>query len=154
MVDIVDRSEWGARAPTSTTETDWSARTEFVVHYSAGPPDQSPKDIQRHHMDSNGWSDIGYNFLVDTEGTAYEGRGWLVVGAHATGHNTSGIGVCFIGGDSDTTSAAKNTIRALYHEANRKAGRTLTARGHRDVGSTSCPGDSLHQWVADGLPEQ
>ncbi|MBV2364351.1 N-acetylmuramoyl-L-alanine amidase [Streptomonospora nanhaiensis] len=152
MVDIVSRSEWGARSPRGSDTTTWSSRTEYIVHYSEGPTDQSVKSIQDFHMDSNGWSDIGYNFLVDVEGTAYEGRGWLVIGAHATGHNTSGIGVCFIGRDGDATSAAKDTIRALYDEAVRKKGGSLSAKGHRDVGSTSCPGDDLHSWVHNGMP--
>ncbi|GAB3213333.1 hypothetical protein GCM10027294_43900 [Marinactinospora endophytica] len=152
MVNIVSRAEWGARAPRSRQTVSWSARTEFVVHYSAGPPSQTPRQIQAFHMDSNGWSDVGYNFLVDTDGKIYEGRGWLVVGAHATGHNTSGIGACFIGGNGDATPAAREAIRALYDEANRKAGRTLKIRGHRDVGSTDCPGGDLYAWVRDGMP--
>ncbi|GAB3213804.1 N-acetylmuramoyl-L-alanine amidase [Marinactinospora endophytica] len=152
MVDIISRSEWGARAPRSRQTTSWSARTEFIVHYSAGPPSQTPRQIQAFHMDSNGWSDVGYNFLIDTDGKIYEGRGWLVVGAHATGHNTSGIGACFIGGNGDATPATRKAIRALYDEANRKAGRTLKIRGHRDVGSTDCPGDDLYAWVRDGMP--
>ncbi|GAA3744004.1 peptidoglycan hydrolase-like protein with peptidoglycan-binding domain [Spinactinospora alkalitolerans] len=152
MVNIITRSEWGARAPRDRSTTSWSARTEFVVHYSEGPPTQSVRSIQDFHMDSNGWSDIGYNLLVDREGRAYEGRGWLVVGAHATGHNTSGVGVCFIGRDGDATPAAKKAIRTLYDEANRLAGRTLARRGHRDVNSTDCPGDDLYAWVRAGMP--
>ncbi|GAB3209828.1 hypothetical protein GCM10027294_25770 [Marinactinospora endophytica] len=152
MVDIISRSQWGARAPRSRQTVSWSARTEFVVHYSAGPPSQTPRQIQAFHMDSNGWSDVGYNFLVDTDGKVYEGRGWLVVGAHAAPRNTQGIGVCFIGGNGDATPAARNAIRALYDEANRKAGRTLAIRGHRDINSTSCPGDELYAWVRDGMP--
>jgi peptidoglycan recognition protein len=30
-----------------------------------------------------GWSDIGYNFIVGEDGNVYEGRGWTKVGAHA-----------------------------------------------------------------------
>ncbi|MFV2172468.1 N-acetylmuramoyl-L-alanine amidase [Actinomadura sp. LOL_016] len=151
-MDIISRKEWGARAPRSRSTTTWSQRSEFVVHYSEGPTSQTPRQIQNFHMDGNGWSDVGYNFLVDTGGRVYEGRGWLVVGAHATGHNTSGIGVCFIGRDGDATDAARSSIRALYDEANRRAGRTLARRGHRDVGSTSCPGDELYAWVRAGMP--
>ncbi|WP_395106600.1 N-acetylmuramoyl-L-alanine amidase [Actinomadura sp. SCN-SB] len=151
-LDIITRKEWGARSPKSKTSTSWSKRTEVVVHYSEGPPSQTPRQIQNFHMDSRGWSDIGYNFLVDTKGRIYEGRGWLVIGAHATGHNTSGIGVCMIGRDGDATDAAKRAIRWLYDEACRRAGRTLAKRGHRDVGSTACPGAELYAWVKKGMP--
>jgi len=151
-VDIISRKEWGARSPRSRQTTTWSRRTEFVVHYSEGPTTQTPRQIQNYHMDSNGWSDIGYNFLVDVKGRIYEGRSWLVVGAHAPNHNTSGIGVCFIGRDGDATDAAKKAIRWLYDEACRRKGGTLAKRGHRDVTATSCPGDELYRWVKAGMP--
>ena len=36
-------------------------------------------------MDSNGWFDIGYNFIVGEDGNVYEGRGWTKIGAHSPG---------------------------------------------------------------------
>ncbi|MFG2247823.1 N-acetylmuramoyl-L-alanine amidase [Spirillospora sp. NPDC048823] len=151
-MDIISRAEWDARAPRSRTEVSWSQRTEFVVHYSEGPTDQSVRSIQDFHMDGRGWADIGYNFLVDVGGRIYAGRGWLVVGAHAPDHNTSGIGVCMIGRDGDATAAAKRSIRRLYDEAGRRGGRDLKKLGHRDVYATSCPGDELYAWVRAGMP--
>ncbi|TDC77639.1 N-acetylmuramoyl-L-alanine amidase [Actinomadura sp. 7K507] len=151
-MDIISRAEWGARAPRSRSSVGWSQRTEFIVHYSEGPTDQSVRSIQDFHMDGNGWSDVGYNFLVDISGRVYEGRGWLVVGAHAPDHNTSGIGVCMIGRNGDSTAAAKRSIRWLYDEAARRTGRNLTRLGHRDVYATSCPGDELYAWVRAGMP--
>lgn len=148
---IISRKDWGARSPRSVVRVPWSSRKEFVVHHSAGPKNQSVKAIQNFHMDGNGWSDIGYNFLVDEDGKVYEGRGWLVVGAHAPNHNTSGIGVCFIG-NNNPTDAAKEAIRDLYEEANRRAGRKLKVLGHRDVYPTSCPGSKLYDWLKDGMP--
>lgn len=155
MVAIVSRSGWDARS-TSFGRTSWGARTGFTVHYSAGPTSQTPRQIQNFHMDVRGWSDVGYNFLVDTDGTAYEGRGWLGIGAHAAPHNTSHIGVCFIGRDGDATAAAKNTIRALYDEAVRRAGRTLSKTYHGGLSgnSTSCPGADLRAWVRSGMPAE
>lgn len=151
-VKITSRAEWGARAPRSRSTVSWGTRTEFVVHYSEGPTSQSPRSIQDFHMDGNGWSDIGYNFLVDVQGRVYEGRGWLTVGAHAPDHNSSGIGVCMIGRNGDATPAALRSIRAVYDEAVRRKGGGLKKLGHRDVYSTSCPGDELYAWVRAGMP--
>lgn len=153
-MNIISRKEWGARAPRSRSTVNWGARTEFIVHYSEGPTTQSVRSIQNFHMDTRGWSDIGYNFLVDVQGRIYEGRGWLTVGAHAPDHNASGIGVCMIGRDGDATPAAKASIRAVYDEACRRAGRNLAKLGHRDVYATSCPGDQLYAWVRAGMPAE
>ncbi|MDS1269680.1 N-acetylmuramoyl-L-alanine amidase [Lipingzhangella sp. LS1_29] len=154
MVTIRSRNRWGARAPRSRTTTTWTSRVGATVHYSAGPPTQSVRAIQDFHMDGRGWDDIGYNFLVDREGRAYEGRGWLVTGAHASGFNTSHIGVCFIGSDGEATAAARSTIRALYDEACRRSGRHLDQTWHGGLPgqSTACPGSDLRVWVQSGMP--
>lgn len=145
MVSIRSRSSWGARSPRSRQAVGWGSRTEVTLHYSYGPTSQTPRQIQDHHMDGNGWADIGYNLLVDADGTAYEGRGWNVVGAHAAPRNTQGIGICYIGRDG-MTEAAKRTIVELYDMACEKAGRTLARKGHRDINSTSCPGSGNYAW--------
>ncbi|QVJ03076.1 peptidoglycan-binding domain-containing protein [Nocardiopsis eucommiae] len=146
MVNIISRSSWGARAPKNRQTVAWSARQEVTLHYSTGSTSQTPRQIQDFHMGpSRGWSDIAYNFLVDKDGKVYKGRGWLVVGAHAAPRNTQGIGVCYIGSDS-MTDAAKRAVVALYDEACKRAGRTLSRRGHRDINSTSCPGSKNHAW--------
>jgi hypothetical protein len=155
-VTIVPRRTWNARAPKQQPLiTTWAHRTEFVVHHSEGPTSQTVRSIQDFHMDSRGWNDIGYNFLVDHAGLIYEGRGWLVVGAHALQHNTSGIGVCYIGRyGRDVTDAGRAAIRAMYDEAHRLSGRALLKRGHGQLSgnSTDCPGRTLHAWVQAGMP--
>ncbi len=145
MVSIISRSKWGARAPRSRSYVSWSSRVEVTLHYSTGPESQTPRQIQAFHMNSRGWADVGYNFLVDEDGRAYEGRGWTVLGAHAAPRNVQGIGICYIGGDT-MTAAAKRTVIALYDEACRRAGRTLDRKGHKDINSTSCPGTKNYGW--------
>lgn len=154
MVDIVNRAEWGARPPRSVNRTTWAQRVGVAVHYSGGSPTSTPRDLQNYAMDQLGYTDTHYNFFVDRNGVAYEGRGWLVVAAHAKDQNTAWVGVCFIGRDPDVTDAAKATIRALYDEACRLAGRTLLYSGHGQLPgqNTDCPGATLRAWVASGMP--
>lgn len=47
-------------------------------------------DVQTERVE--GYDDIGYNFLISTDGIVYEGRGWGVVGAHAVGYNKVSCG--------------------------------------------------------------
>lgn len=162
-MDIITRAAWGARAPSGTIHnTTWASRTGLVVHYSAASKDQTVRSIQNYQMDVRGWSDIGYNFLVDHLGRLYEGRQgtWLAIGAHVAGHNTENIGVCAIGTDADITDAQKHAIRWLYDEACRRADKTLVRRYHNLYANnpkpgdnvTSCPGDNLRTWVRNGMP--
>ncbi|MFJ2189196.1 N-acetylmuramoyl-L-alanine amidase [Kitasatospora sp. NPDC087861] len=153
---IYTRSQWGARPAKDITPVDISARTGFTVHYSDGPTTQSVRQIQNYHMDSNGWSDIGYNFLVDTSGRVFEGRGWYLQGAHAYGANTTHIGVCFIGESGDATDIALSAIRSMYEKACDMTGRTLdkTYHGQLPGNSTDCPGAQLRAWVQNGMQAQ
>ena len=52
-----------------------------VVHHTAGGVPTTPaksaamvRGIEVYHVRSNGWNDIGYNFLVDPFGQIFEGR--------------------------------------------------------------------------------
>ncbi|AFV51348.1 endolysin [Streptomyces phage phiCAM] len=110
------------------------------------------KAIESVHL-GQGWAGVGYNFVVDQEGNAYEGRGWNYVGAHCPNHNTSGIGVQIaVGGDQEPSEKALATARALYDEACKRAGKTLAKKGHKDGFATACPGPKLYAWVKAGMP--
>ncbi|XP_041362856.1 peptidoglycan-recognition protein SC2-like, partial [Gigantopelta aegis] len=95
---IVSRSDWGARRPSAVTLMDVPV-SRVIIHHSATSPCYTSnsckarvKSIQNYHMDTKGWWDIGYNFLVGEDGLVYEGRGWDVEGAHARGHNSQSLG--------------------------------------------------------------
>jgi N-acetylmuramoyl-L-alanine amidase len=132
-------------------------RTEFLTHYEGGHPctdtgAAAMRAIHRIHL-ANGWSGIGYNHVVMLDGSAWEGRGWSLVGAHCPNHNRVGYGVqIHLGGAQKPTDAALATQRALYDEACRRAGHSLRMLGHRDGYATECPGDTLEAWVQEGMP--
>ena len=54
-------------------------------------------EVQRLHREDRMWADIGYHFLVDIDGTIYEGRDLAARGVHTGGHNTGSAGVCLLG---------------------------------------------------------
>lgn len=127
------RADWGA----DETLTAWSRGTDvqafapvqvLTVHHTAGSNDPSQdyaatvRAIYSYHVQSNGWSDLGYQYLVDGRGTLYEGRssghtsvscldgggdgrdfghesgtGRGVTGAHVAGWNSGNLGVALLG---------------------------------------------------------
>ena len=156
---IIPRSEWGFDGwRTQPAAVALSRRTEFFVHYE-GPATGGrtgvavPRAIHAYHKRSNGWSGIGYGWVVDQAGTIYEGRGWDLMAAHCPGRNDQWSVQVHIGGAERPSSAALHSVRWLYDEACRRAGRTLIKRGHRDGFSTACPGEPLYAWVKAGMPD-
>ncbi|WP_329277417.1 peptidoglycan recognition protein family protein [Streptomyces sp. NBC_01451] len=107
---ITLRAGWGADESMSPEAPDYLANgiKAVVVHHTAETNtytcDQSPaiiRAIYTYHVKSNGWKDIGYNFLVDKCGTIFEGRkGGVdkpVFGAHAYGFNSQTTGISVLG---------------------------------------------------------
>lgn len=157
-LNIVTRDQWGFTGWNGTPYS-WpdNQRTEFYIHYDGGNPvnrtgNSVPQTIDAEHK-ANGWSGIGYNFVIDQHGTIFEGRGWSLVGAHCPNHNRSAWGVQIAIGDGQTPpDVALSVADDLYLEACARAGHALAKRGHRDGYSTECPGDKLYAWVQAGMP--
>jgi hypothetical protein len=186
---VLRRADWGAdeslRFDSSGAEV-WPAAyypvQKLIVHHTATQnndpnPAATIRSIYYYHAVTQGWGDIGYNFLIDEAGRIYEGRhtvdyppgaspteengaGEGVTAAHAVGYNSGTVGVALLGTltNQDATSAARAALeRLLAWESDRHSinpqGNSLYTNpvnstqatfpniaGHRDVGSTECPG--------------
>lgn len=73
--------------------------TMIILHCSATREGQDVKasTIKRWHI-NRGFSDIGYHYIVDLDGTIEKGRDESSVGAHCSGKNATSIGICYVGG--------------------------------------------------------
>jgi len=172
---IRSRDDWGADESIGSTDPAIADEaTAAVVHHTAGANDYDAEDvpailrgIHTFHVEGQGWDDVGYNMFADKYGRLWEGRaGGLskaVVGAHAAGYNTGTFGISVLGtfeskappqktldavsgaiawklSLSGTSADAKTTVAGE---------RMRTVIGHRDVGTTSCPGNAFYSVLGD-----
>jgi hypothetical protein len=113
--------------------------------------DDKVRVIQGFHMDTRGWNDIAYSFVVCPHGNVFEGRGWGVrTAAQGTNAGNSHFhAVCFLGGKGDpVTDAAKAAISAVRAELVRRLPRATDVKPHSWFHSTACPGPALRIWLA------
>ncbi len=182
---VLSRAEWGADERwTDGPPTYNDAMQQVHVHHTASGNDYAEEDVPalirgmyRYHTHNLGWSDIGYNFMVDRFGRIWEGRAGgirrRVRGAHTLGFNATSTGVAAIGNFEEVVPA-KGIIEGVARLAAWKVhgfggrprgrvslesegsdrfppGQTVTLPvidGHRDTNDTACPGQHLY----DELP--
>ena len=168
--NVVTRTEWGCPDGQVTTHgtLGYTTVTHLIVHHTADVNTHKDwaavvRSIWNFHVFSNGWSDVGYNYLIDPNGVIYEGRsgGDNVVGAHFSGVNGGTMGVSMLGTFTDVKPTPKAltslrkllawkadqrnidpTIRTLHSASNTVIN---TVSGHRDgPAPTECPGNMLY----------
>lgn len=143
---IRTRAQWGADESLRSEGPTYASRVKFaVVHHSVNSNSYGPGDsaalirgMYLFHTQANGWSDIGYNFLVDRYGQVFEGRyggiNQAVMGAHAGGFNAGSTGIALIGdfSSSGVPSPAYQALRGLlawklaYHQIDPRGTTTHT----------------------------
>lgn len=140
----LSRADWGADESISgwakgSVQT-FSPVQALTVHHTAGSNSLSQdysatmRAIYSYHVQTNGWSDIGYQYLVDGYGRVYEGRSsghtsrscvtgggdgsdfahqtgtdLLVTGSHVGNMNSGNLGVALMGCFEATSACSGST---------------------------------------------
>ena len=141
---------------------------KIIIHHTAtssdlDDPETAIRAIYQYHSVTRGWGDIGYNYLVAPDGSIYEGRagGDGVVAGHASGYNTGSVGIALLGNyeESEISGEMMQGLTSLIYEkadlhdidpngAGNFRGESIpNILGHRDVGSTACPGDHTYDYM-------
>lgn len=182
-IPIVTPQEWGAEknydtwadTPIPKDGIVWHWNGPAVTNFDGGQAREQSylKAVERYHIHTKGWRGFAYGFAVGASGTVYRGRGWNNYAAHVGDVDADGIPdnhekipVLWCIGEGQTPTmemkwAAISLKQWLESSANHTklipaARDNLPVFGHRDIGSTSCPGDTIYQlihdriWVASG----
>jgi hypothetical protein len=189
---ILERSNWTDRPRKDTIDCTLRSsvfglgcRTDVglrhgVIHHTVNVNDYSEAavpgllyGIQSYHVDTRGWDDIGYNFVIDRFGRIWQAREAElfepISSGHTTGLNTESVGVAVLG--TFTTAAVPDAVieslglvhgwkRGLHgvdplgHTLVRSSGGDFAEpgdmvdvrniSGHRDNQQTSCPGTQIY----------
>lgn len=158
---VIPRSEWGARSPGKICGS-VVAPYRMAIHHTYSPATDGAdaasamRGMQAYHMDTQGWCDIGYHFVVSQAGKVYQGRSdERRPGAHVGNQNSGNVGICLIGNfqpgystsrqPSDTQLKAAGSIVGWVHRTYNIPLNRTAIKGHREHAgqSTSCPGTNL-----------
>lgn len=131
-------------------------KTNMIVIHHTGQADIDASAEQIHEWHQNqGWSGIGYHFVVRKDGTIERGRPVWAIGAHAQGDNAHTIGIHLSGDFSHaqpTTAQIERTamlIANLCEDYDIPIDRAHIV-GHGELMETECPGANLQALLDDG----
>jgi uncharacterized protein (TIGR03437 family) len=175
---IVSRIAWGCPDGDKPHrgQPAYTTVTHLIVHHTATGNAAADwpaalRSIWNFHVFTNGWSDIGYNYLIDPNGLIYEGRagGDNVLGSHFSCANSGTMGTAMLGNFTSVMPAEKSLASLKYLLAWKSDQRAIdplgigfhgstqlnlqNISGHRDAnGSTApsacpgteCPGNSFY----------
>lgn len=120
--------------------------TEIIIHCTATKEGQNftVDDIRRWHRE-RGFNDCGYHLVVRLEGAIEIGRPIENVGAHCYGHNSSSIGIAYVGGldehgkPKDTRTAAQKVSLSFLVGLLKTAYPESKVYGHNAFSNKACP---------------
>ena len=122
--------------------------SKLIIHCSATPEgkDVKTETIRSWHVNGNHWTDIGYHYVIELDGSVHKGRDESVIGAHCSGQNANSIGICYVGGvakDGKTTKdtrteTQKQSLIKLLKELKQKYPKA-TIHGHSEYANKACP---------------
>ena len=105
---IIAREAWARGRCTPRVAPEYGSVRLAFVHHTENPNGYALSEVPamlraifRFHRDTNGWNDIGYNFVLDRFGRIWEARaGGIdepVTGAQAGGYNYCSTGIAVLG---------------------------------------------------------
>ena len=157
----------------STTAGDAAKRARIpheirmiTLHHSGSPkpltleddPIKKLRGLQKWGQNAKNWWDLPYHFLIDLNGTIYEGRDYHYMGETNTRYNPSGHFLISVMGNYEIQKPTRVQIDAItdlmawaVSEFNIPLDKIY---GHKDLAPTACPGKYLYAYLEDGTFKQ
>ena len=130
-----------------------SITDQIVIHHTGNQNDDdlSAAEIDASHK-AQGWTCIGYHYVIRKDGTVEQGRPHWTVGAHAYMENshTIGIHVCGNFEIGEPTDAQIESTAMLLANICMDYGLSIDRDhivGHRELMATACPGEYLYEMM-------
>lgn len=155
MTLIRPRSQWTSLPVSLQCANQTVRRPVLYVHYSDAPARKlktvgqqvaAIANIRDYHVNHNGWSDIGYSYVLAQPwgrriGSArvWTARGRYKVPASQQNYNAGSLSVCVLAAPGEPLLLrSQRAIAQLARHVD-----AVAIRAHRDVNSTDCPGDAI-----------
>ncbi|MFB3882702.1 MAG: peptidoglycan recognition family protein [Armatimonadota bacterium] len=106
---------------------------DMIIVHQTDTPTGTLESVRRYHMQTLGWSDIGYHYLVTRDGKVHKGRANSEIGSHCKGDNATSIGVCCVG-KGDALPVGTGYMNQAMWEALIRLVRQLMAAYHVPIG--------------------
>ncbi|XP_043659276.1 peptidoglycan-recognition protein LE [Drosophila teissieri] len=158
LCSIIPRSSWLAQRPMEDPlPLQLPVKYVVILHTATESSEKRAinvrliRDMQCFHIESRGWNDIAYNFLIGCDGNIYEGRGWQSVGAHTLGYNKISLGISFIGcfmkelPTTDALNMCRNLLARGVEDGHISTDYRLIC--HCQCNSTESPGRRLYEEI-------
>ena len=115
--------------------------TEYAVVHHSGSDTDNTESIHKWHKEGNGWSGIGYHYVIERDGSIHEGRPINSIGAHVLGNNHNTLGICICGDleKHPMINTQEKSLKELLKYIKEKYPEIQFAV-HKDFMETTCPG--------------
>ncbi len=157
-IPLMRRDVWASQEPRAWLLREGGVFDRITIHHKGGRPSVSRVQntvaaevdaICAGHLQRK-FGDIAYHFIVDYAGRVWEGRSLAYEGAHVSCENDHNLGVLVLGNFQEQTPSTESIdvlaplVSALRNRFGIKRHRLF---GHRDLGSSLCPGEHLYPHV-------
>lgn len=115
-------------------------------------------DINQWHK-KQGFSMVGYHYVIKLDGTIQQGRDEDMMGAHCLGENCTSIGIAYVGGMSQDNDHPEDTrteeqkiallglVNSLRRKYIEKEGIRLSIHGHNEFANKACPSYTVSEEI-------